>query len=198
MTSLLYHDGNRALQDEFGSPPARGPAGSKADAHGVHRRRQGLHRVRASISFSRPRTRRASPIARSRAARRVLCASPGRRSWRFPTMTATACSRASAISPSIRMSDCCSSPCTTSRSGCASTASRGSRATIRCCGEIAGAQLIVRVTASAIFPNCPRYIPALTLTSPRSTRRNRTPHRSSLRGNSSTCSRTWSRRAHRR
>lgn len=32
--------------------------------------------------------------------------------------------------------------------------------------EIAGAQLIVRVTASAIFPNCPRYIPSLALTEP--------------------------------
>lgn len=32
--------------------------------------------------------------------------------------------------------------------------------------EIPGAQLIVRVTADAIFPNCPRYIPALALTEP--------------------------------
>jgi uncharacterized protein len=29
-----------------------------------------------------------------------------------------------------------------------------------------GAQLIVRVTARAIFPNCPRYIPTMTLTEP--------------------------------
>ena len=32
--------------------------------------------------------------------------------------------------------------------------------------EIPGAQLIVRVTANVIFPNCPRYIPSLTLTEP--------------------------------
>ena len=32
--------------------------------------------------------------------------------------------------------------------------------------EIPGAQLIVRVTADAIFPNCPPYIPALALTEP--------------------------------
>jgi uncharacterized protein len=32
--------------------------------------------------------------------------------------------------------------------------------------EIAGAQLIVRITATAIFPNCPRYIPSLTMTEP--------------------------------
>ena len=29
-----------------------------------------------------------------------------------------------------------------------------------------GAQLIVRVTATAIFPNCPRYIPSLEMTAP--------------------------------
>ena len=32
--------------------------------------------------------------------------------------------------------------------------------------EIAGAQLIVRVTAQAIFPNCPRNIPEFSLTQP--------------------------------
>ena len=33
-------------------------------------------------------------------------------------------------------------------------------------GETVGAQLIVRVTARAIFPNCPRYIPSLQLAEP--------------------------------
>jgi predicted pyridoxine 5'-phosphate oxidase superfamily flavin-nucleotide-binding protein len=32
--------------------------------------------------------------------------------------------------------------------------------------QTAGAQLIVRVTAKAIFPNCPRYIPTMTLANP--------------------------------
>jgi predicted pyridoxine 5'-phosphate oxidase superfamily flavin-nucleotide-binding protein len=32
--------------------------------------------------------------------------------------------------------------------------------------EIAGAQLIVRIQVAAIFPNCPRYIPSLTMTEP--------------------------------
>ena len=32
--------------------------------------------------------------------------------------------------------------------------------------ETVGAQLIVRVTARAIFPNCPRYIPAMKLVEP--------------------------------
>ena len=33
-------------------------------------------------------------------------------------------------------------------------------------GETVGAQLIVRIKASVIFPNCPRYIPSLSLTGP--------------------------------
>ena len=33
-------------------------------------------------------------------------------------------------------------------------------------GETVGAQLIVRIKANVIFPNCPRYIPSLTLTDP--------------------------------
>jgi uncharacterized protein len=33
-------------------------------------------------------------------------------------------------------------------------------------GETVGAQLIVRITARAIFPNCPRYIPDMQMTGP--------------------------------
>jgi len=33
-------------------------------------------------------------------------------------------------------------------------------------GETVGAQLIVRIKANVIFPNCPRYIPSLTLAEP--------------------------------
>lgn len=33
-------------------------------------------------------------------------------------------------------------------------------------GQIVGAQLVVRVTARAIFPNCPRYIPSLAFVEP--------------------------------
>jgi len=33
-------------------------------------------------------------------------------------------------------------------------------------GSTVGAQMIVRVQASAIFPNCPRYIPNLQMVSP--------------------------------
>ena len=43
---------------------------------------------------------------------------------------------------------------------------RASCATTRCWRSTVGAQLIVRVTARAIFPNCPRYIPKLQLAEP--------------------------------
>jgi uncharacterized protein len=44
------------------------------------------------------------------------------------------------------------------------------RATVRdddpLLGETVGAQLIVRVTAQAVFPNCPRYVPSMQLVEP--------------------------------
>jgi predicted pyridoxine 5'-phosphate oxidase superfamily flavin-nucleotide-binding protein len=44
------------------------------------------------------------------------------------------------------------------------------RATVRdddpLLGETVGAQLIVRVTAQAVFPNCPRYVPSMQLIEP--------------------------------
>ena len=64
------------------------------------------------------------------------------------------------------MSDCCSSTCTSGRAACASTA----RATVSredpLLAETVGAQMIVRVKARAIFPNCPRYIPKMQLAEP--------------------------------
>ena len=66
------------------------------------------------------------------------------------------------------MSACCSSRCTTSRSGCASTARAVVRRDDPLLATTVGAQLIVRVTARAIFPNCPRYIPTMQLVEPSS------------------------------
>ncbi len=45
MTSLLYHDGNRALQDEFGSRPLADRLEEKLTRTRIHRRRQGLYRI---------------------------------------------------------------------------------------------------------------------------------------------------------
>ena len=47
------------------------------------------------------------------------------------------------------------------RSDCASTAAPGPLL-----AETVGAQLMVRVKVNVIFPNCPRYIPSMTLTAP--------------------------------
>ena len=61
------------------------------------------------------------------------------------------------------MSVCCSSICTRSRAGSGSTARPASSREDPLLAETVGAQLIVRVKARAIFPNCPRYIPKLAL-----------------------------------
>ena len=119
-----------------------------------------------STSSSPPPTPRAGRTARSRAARRASCASPAPTSWPSPTTTATACSRAWATCWSTPASACCSSTCTAGRAACASTAPPRCRATIRLLADTVGAQLIVRVEARAIFPNCPRYIPKLQLAEP--------------------------------
>lgn len=50
--------------------------------------------------------------------------------------------------------------------------------------DFMGAQLLVRVTARVIFPNCPRYIPTLAGGTPRHTRRVRTMNRRSRSGSS--------------
>ena len=44
--AIMYHHGNRRLQDQFDSRRISDRLGGKADAHGVHRRRQGVHRRR--------------------------------------------------------------------------------------------------------------------------------------------------------
>ena len=64
--------------------------------------------------------------------------------------------------------------------------------------RFAGAQLLVRVQARAIFPNCPRYIVTPGVASRRHTRRGRTTSRRNRRGRASTTSRTTSIRGSRR
>ena len=53
-----------------------------------------------------------------------------------------------------------------SRSACASTARRRVSRDDPLLAQTVGAQMIVRVQARAIFPNCPRYIPKLELVEP--------------------------------
>jgi hypothetical protein len=42
--SIMYHEGNRQLQDRFDSRRISDKLEQKAHAHGLHRRRQGVHR----------------------------------------------------------------------------------------------------------------------------------------------------------
>ncbi len=117
--------------------------------------------TRSSSSFSQPRHRMDIRIVPSRAGRPASYASCNAICWSGRTTTATACSRASAISRSILSSVCCSF----------AWAKRPKRLRVNGRAEVVlddplmkefvGAQALVRVTPIDIFPNCPRYIPDL-------------------------------------
>jgi hypothetical protein len=77
----------------------------------------------------------------------------------FPAMTATACSAAWATCWPTRGSGCCSWT-SRSRGGCGCSAARGLEEPR---GEFDGEQLVVRVHAEQIFPNCPRYLHRMTM-----------------------------------
>ena len=164
--SILYHDGNRQLQDRFDSRRMADRLEEKLTRTAFTADDKAFIEGAAYFFLATADTRRPARLlvqgrhARLRARDRRFASLP------FPTMTATACSRASATSRSMPMSACCSSPCTASRSGCASTAARRVSDDDPLLGETVGAQLIVRVTARAIFPNCPRYIPDMEMTGP--------------------------------
>ena len=164
--SMLYHEGNRRLQDAFDSRRIS------------DRLEEKLCRAPPSPPTTRPSSRArstsSSPPPTPRAGRLLVqgraapgsCASRRPTSWRSPTTTATACSRAWATSRSTRTSACCSSTCTAGRGACASTARPRVSRDDPLLADTVGAQLIVRVKARAIFPNCPRYIPKLQLAEP--------------------------------
>ena len=195
--SIMYHDGNRHLQDQFDSRRISDRLEEKLTRTAFTADDKAF--IESALYFF---------LATADADGRPDCSFKGgmpgfvrvsgRPSWRFPTTTATACSRASATCWSIRMSACCSSTCTSGRGGCASTAPRRCSRDDPLLGQTVGAQMIVRVTARAIFPNCPRYIPKhASSPSRRSTRRGRDTSRPSRPGRVSTSSRTRSIRASR-
>ena len=138
---------------------ARSPTGwSRCIAHdGVHGRRPRLHREPADVLPGHRRRRRPARLLLQGRAARASCGWSTRTRWRSRATTATACSRAWATSSSTRRSACCSST-SRARSACASMGGPPWTRTTRCCAELTGAQLVVRVRAEAIFPNCPRYI----------------------------------------
>ena len=148
--SVMYHEGNRQLQDRFDSRRISDRLEEKPMPRSFRPMTSSSSKACRTSSWRR-RTPRVGPIARSRAARRALCASPGLPKSHSPTMTATACSRASATSSPMPMSACCSSPCMTSRGVCASMAVHRVSDNDPLLAETVGAQLIVRVTRARSF-----------------------------------------------
>ncbi len=162
--SVMYHDGNRQLQDRFdsrrisdkleeSSPARHSPPTTRHSSRG------------AAYFFLATADAEGGPIARSRAACRVSYASPDRPSWRFPTMTATACSRVWATYVAIQTS------------GLLFIAMHDKPKRLRVNGgaSVSDTDSLLRDGRRAahradrrarIFPNCPRYIPAMQIAGP--------------------------------
>ena len=114
----MYHEGNRALQDAFGSR-------ALADRLDEKLRRERFNDDDAAFIGALGFFFLATADARGPAGllvqgrrRRGSRGSPRRTCWSSPTTTATACSRAWATSASIRTWACCSSPLARRPSGC--------------------------------------------------------------------------------
>ena len=94
--SIMYHEGNRRLQDRFDSRRISDRLEEKL----THREFSDDDKEfigNASYFFLATETPKDARTAPSRAACQASCALPARPSWRFPIMTATACSRAWAM-----------------------------------------------------------------------------------------------------
>ena len=159
--SIMYHDGNRRLQDQFDSRRISDRLEEKltrtaftADDKALHRKRDLFlprHGRRGRPARLLVQGRHAGLRARHRAIRARIPRLRRQRHVQEPRQYAGQSERRPAVHR----------PARASRSGCASTAPRRSTATTRCSAQTVGAQMIVRVQARAIFPNCPRYIPQL-------------------------------------
>src|SRR5271169_6804724 len=115
--SIMFHEGNRRLQDQF-------------DSRRISDRLEEKLTRTAFTDDDRAFIESAAYffIATADAAGRPDCSFKGgmpgfvrvtgRRKSPSPTTTGTECSRASAMCWSIRTSDSCSSPCTASHGGC--------------------------------------------------------------------------------
>jgi predicted pyridoxine 5'-phosphate oxidase superfamily flavin-nucleotide-binding protein len=164
MSSLLYHDGNRALQDEFGSRPLADRLAERART--AFTADDQAH-VESCIYFF---------LATADAAGRPDCSFKGGApgflrvtgpsELAFPDYDGNGMFKSLgnlAVNPHV---------------GLLFIAMHDKPRRLRVNGtarivrddpllqEMPGAQMIVRVAASAIFSNCPRYIPQLTLTEP--------------------------------
>ena len=164
MTNLLYHDGNRALQDEFGSRPLADRLAERART--AFTADDKAH-VESCVYFF---------LATADAAGRPDCSfkggAPGFLRVTAPSELAFPDYDGNGMFKSL--GNLAANP----HIGLLFIAMHGQPRRLRVNGtarivrddplleEMPGAQLIVRVTASAIFSNCPRYIPQLTLSEP--------------------------------
>ena len=159
MDERFHHAGSQPHKvDAFASrPPPTGWPRSRCARPSLDSATAPSSRARASSFLTADR--RAGRIVRSKAVCRASSGSPHRRPSPFPTMTETACSAASATSREllrrIAVHRDGRNPAALRVNGTAATLSRDDPVL----AEFQGGQLLVRVRAQAIFPNCPRYIP---------------------------------------
>ena len=165
MTSLLYHDGNRALQDAFGSRPLADRLEEKLTR--TQFTADDKAQIEACIYFF---------IATADSGGRPDCSfkggAPGFVRVTGPSELAFPDYDGNGMFKSL------GNLVVNSHVGLLFIAMHDRPRRLRVNGQarvvrddpllndIAGAQVIVRVSTKAIFPNCPRYIPSLTLTEP--------------------------------
>ena len=157
--SRIFHRRQPPPAGRVRQPAHRRPAGGGDDARGFQRRRSGVHRGRDVLLPGDGGRRRAAGLLVQGGHAGLRAGHRSRTSWRSRTTTATACSRASGTSWSTRPSGCSSSPWASGRRGLRVQGEARVSGDDPLIATFAGAQLLVRVTARAIFPNCPRYIP---------------------------------------
>jgi predicted pyridoxine 5'-phosphate oxidase superfamily flavin-nucleotide-binding protein len=165
MTSLLYHDGNRALQDEFGSRPLADRLEEKLTRTAFTA--DDKAHIESCIYFF---------LATADAEGRPDCSfkggAPGFVRVTGPSELAFADYDGNGMFKSL------GNLAVNPHVGLLFIAMHDKPKRLRVNGdarisrddpllqEIAGAQLIVRIAVRAIFPNCPRYIPSLTMSEP--------------------------------
>lgn len=164
MTSMLYHDGNRALQDEFGSRRLADRLEQRSRSEFTD---DDKSYIESSIYFF---------IATADASGHPDCSfkggAPGFVRVTGPSELAFPDYDGNGMFKSI------GNLAVNPHVGLLFIAMHGNPKRLRINGEaridrddallaeIVGAQMIVRIKVNVIFPNCPRYIPSLTLTEP--------------------------------
>ena len=162
--SILFHDGNRALQDRFGRRPLADRLEEKLTRTAFTDDDKAF--IEARVFFLATADAEGRPDCSFKGGVPGFVRVTGPSELAFPDYDGNGMFKSLGNVVANPKSACCSSPCTTSRNGCASTAQRGCQRDDPLLAETVGAQLIVRVTARAIFPNCPRYIPDMQMIEP--------------------------------